>query len=95
MDNLINLGYHSLLAGGRLPDGWETKGLFPDLKQGSLGSCAVVATGDNLLKPPSRANEIDAHDTVFRYNAPIAKYRFVCTAEVGGARCDLLHKCLY
>ena len=33
-----------------------------------------MAVGDNLLGA-GRGAEIDAHDTVVRYNAPIKKYR--------------------
>lgn len=39
--------------------------LFPDLKEGVFGSCAVVAVSHNLLGK-GRGPEIDAHDTVFR-----------------------------
>ena len=46
--------------------------LFPDLKPGDFGTCAVVAVGENVLHR-RRGPEIDAHDTVFRYNSPIKK----------------------
>ena len=42
---------------------------LPDLAEGSLGTCAIVANSDNLLKS-QRGKEIDAHDTVFRHNTP-------------------------
>ena len=43
---------------------------LPDLTEGSLGTCAIVANSDNLLKS-RRGAEIDAHDTVFRHNTPM------------------------
>jgi hypothetical protein len=46
---------------------------FPHIPQGSLGSCAVVANSDNLLKG-KRGAEIDAHDSVFRHNTPVVGY---------------------
>mmetsp|Transcript_5733 Transcript_5733/g.14731 ORF Transcript_5733/g.14731 Transcript_5733/m.14731 type:complete len:504 (-) Transcript_5733:107-1618(-) len=58
---------------------------FPDLQPGELGSCAVVAVGDNMLKQ-GRGAEIDAHDTVFRYNSPIKAY----VADVG-SQSDVLY----
>lgn len=42
---------------------------LPDIPEGSLGTCAIVANSDNLLKA-QRGKEIDAHDTVFRHNTP-------------------------
>jgi len=48
--------------------------LFPDLKPGDLGSCAVVAVGDNMLRQ-KRGPEIDSHDTVWRYNAPYKRFK--------------------
>lgn len=42
---------------------------LPDLSEGSLGTCAIVANSDNLLKA-QRGKEIDEHDTVFRHNTP-------------------------
>jgi len=70
----------------QLPQEWESQGVFPSLKAGSLGTCAVVAVGDNLLQPPGRGAEIDAHDTVWRYNSPIKKWG----AQVG-RRSDILY----
>jgi hypothetical protein len=57
-----------------LPADWEATGFFPEAKQGALGTCAVVATGDNLMQSPLRGEEIDAHDTVIRYNSPMKGY---------------------
>ena len=42
---------------------------LPNLTEGALGTCAIVANSDNLLKS-TRGSEIDAHDTVFRHNTP-------------------------
>ena len=61
-----------IFKSGSIPDG-ATKTLFPDLEQGAFGSCAVVAVGDNLLRA-KHGEDIDAHDTVIRYNAPMKKY---------------------
>eukprot|EP00898_Chlorokybus_atmophyticus_P003044 jgi/Chlat1/3740/Chrsp259S08833 len=47
--------------------------LFPDLQPGAFGTCAIVAVGDNMLHQ-QRGPEIDSHDTVFRYNSPMARY---------------------
>lgn len=44
-----------------------------NLKPRMLGSCALVANSDNLLKG-SRGAEIDAHDTIFRHNTPITGF---------------------
>uniref|UniRef100_A0A7S0N8T3 Peptidase C1A papain C-terminal domain-containing protein n=1 Tax=Pyramimonas obovata TaxID=1411642 RepID=A0A7S0N8T3_9CHLO len=52
------------------PDG---ENFFPEVSKGELGSCAVVAVADNMLGK-RRGPEIDAHDTVFRYNGPIKAY---------------------
>ncbi|XRB22380.1 glycosyltransferase family 29 protein [Pseudoscourfieldia marina] len=46
---------------------------FPSLAPGSLGSCAVVGAADTVLGK-KRGEEIDDHDTVFRYNGPIKGY---------------------
>ena len=43
-----------------------------------LGSCALVAVADSMLGK-KRGPEIDAHDTVFRYNGPIKAYK----ADIG------------
>ena len=43
---------------------------MPDFTEGSLGTCAIVANSDNLLKA-QRGTEIDAHDTVLRHNTPL------------------------
>jgi hypothetical protein len=60
---------------GLIPPPPKWGGLFPALGGGALGSCAVVAVGDNLLDRPFRGREIDAHDTVWRYNSPVNKFR--------------------
>eukprot|EP00898_Chlorokybus_atmophyticus_P006059 jgi/Chlat1/6454/Chrsp45S00469 len=67
--------------------------LFPDLKPGALGSCAVIAAltkalqqvGDNVLHH-QRGPEIDSHDTVFRYNSPMKKY-----ADDIGSKSDIMY----
>jgi len=43
---------------------------LPSITEGALGSCAIVANSDNLLKG-NRGAEIDMHDTVFRHNTPM------------------------
>ena len=53
-------------------DAWRQRKLA-DLKPRMLGSCALVANGDNLLKG-KRGEEIDAHDTIFRHNTPVKGY---------------------
>ena len=45
----------------------------PALYKGSLGSCAFVGTGEQLLQAQF-GPEIDAHDSVIRYNNPIKGY---------------------
>ena len=47
--------------------------LPPALEKDSLGSCALIGTGDQLLQAKF-GDEIDAHDTVIRYNTPIKGY---------------------
>eukprot|EP00899_Mesostigma_viride_P016206 jgi/Mesvir1/24587/Mv21909-RA.1 len=71
------------LVPGKLPEGYLD--LFPDLAPGDFGSCAVVAVGINLLHA-RRGREIDAHDTVIRYNSPIGGYE----GDVG-ARVDVFY----
>ena len=44
-----------------------------ELKAGSWGTCALVGSGANLLKQ-QYGNQIDAHDTVIRYNSPLDGY---------------------
>jgi hypothetical protein len=56
---------------------------FPDLR--SLGTCAVVAVGANLLNL-DRGKEIDAHDTVIRYNSPMKKFE-----KSVGKKTDILY----
>ena len=68
----IRKGPHHLFPGKKLPE--NAADVFPDLKRGDLGSCALVAVADSMLGK-KRGPEIDAHDTVFRYNGPI-KVRF-------------------
>ena len=45
----------------------------PALYKGSLGSCAFIGTGEQLLQGEF-GPEIDAHDSVIRYNNPIKGY---------------------
>ena len=59
---------------GVVPDEKDWDKWFPDLKPGAFGTCAVVAVGDVLLTA-KRGSEIDAHDTVIRYNAPLKRYK--------------------
>jgi hypothetical protein len=47
---------------------------LPSITDGSLGSCAIVANSDNLLKG-NRGEEIDMHDTVFRHNTPMKGFQ--------------------
>jgi len=47
---------------------------FPDLQPSAFGTCAVVAVGDTMLTS-KRGAEIDAHDTVIRYNSPLKVVR--------------------
>eukprot|EP00899_Mesostigma_viride_P012975 jgi/Mesvir1/21679/Mv04100-RA.1 len=47
--------------------------LIPHMGAGGLGSCAFVANGDNLKRHP-RGAEIDAHDTVIRFNTPLSGF---------------------
>ena len=51
----------------------ETAQKLPDLKPGSLGSCALIGNSDNMLKH-EWGSQIDAHDTVIRHNTPVGKY---------------------
>jgi len=44
--------------------------LPPALRKDSLGTCAFIGTGDQLLQAKF-GDDIDAHDTVIRYNTPI------------------------
>jgi hypothetical protein len=66
------------------------------VKQGGLGTCAVVATGDNLLQAPLRGGEIDAHDTVIRYNSPMKGFEHQvlvkCPTRIP---CDFCEKLIY
>lgn len=59
---------------GRSPAGlkkWDQKRRsLINLGPGSLGSCALVANSENMLKG-KRGADIDAHDTVFRHNTPV------------------------
>jgi len=45
----------------------------PALYKGSLGRCAFIGTGEQLLQG-NFGEEIDAHDSVVRYNNPIKGY---------------------
>ena len=62
-----------LFVGNKVPPEEKWKEYFADIKPFGLGTCAVVAVGSNLLKS-NRGKEIDAHDTVIRYNSPMKKY---------------------
>jgi hypothetical protein len=57
----------------KLP-GVDGSTVFPDLKRGELGTCALVAVADNMLGQ-GRGPQIDNHDTVFRYNGPLKAYK--------------------
>mmetsp|Transcript_2790 Transcript_2790/g.9427 ORF Transcript_2790/g.9427 Transcript_2790/m.9427 type:complete len:252 (+) Transcript_2790:387-1142(+) len=46
---------------------------FPQLEYDSLGTCALVGYTNTLLNA-GFGEHIDAHDTVFRFNAPISNY---------------------
>lgn len=64
----IPTGPERCFVDGRVPEGKDAEQvlqLFPDLKEGVFGSCAVVAVSHNLLGK-GRGPEIDAHDTVLR-----------------------------
>jgi len=50
-------------------EAWRNSKLV-DLKPRMLGSCALVANSENLIKG-KRGAEIDAHDTIFRHNTPV------------------------
>ena len=54
---------------------WRQNKLM-DLKPRMLGSCALVANGDNLLRG-NRGADIDEHDTIFRHNTPIKGFERV------------------
>ena len=62
-----------LFVGNKVPTEEKWSSFFPDVKPLGFGSCAVVAVGSNVLKS-ERGKEIDAHDTVIRYNSPMKKY---------------------
>ena len=62
-----------LFVGNKVPPEEKWRNFFPDVKAKGFGTCAVVAVGSNLLKS-ERGEEIDAHDTVIRYNSPLKKY---------------------
>jgi hypothetical protein len=59
---------------GVVPDEKDWDKWFPDIQPGAFGTCAVVAVGDVLLAG-KRGAEIDAHDTVIRYNAPLKSFK--------------------
>ncbi|KAK3240691.1 hypothetical protein CYMTET_49486 [Cymbomonas tetramitiformis] len=62
-----------------------------DLQPGSLGTCALVGSGDTILEKHF-GGEIDAHDTVIRYNSPTSEnYR----RHVGSKTSFLIYKELY
>jgi len=63
-----------VFVNNEIPNVKSVPDLFPDLKPGSLGSCAVVAVGDNMLHQ-GRGWQIDAHDTVWRYNSPMNNFK--------------------
>ncbi|GAQ78900.1 sialyltransferase family protein [Klebsormidium nitens] len=84
----VPTGPERCFVDGRFPVGKDTEQvlqLFPDLKEGVFGSCAVVAVSHNLLGK-GRGPEIDAHDTVFRFNAPQEGFR-----KDVGARSTILY----
>ncbi|KAK3271123.1 hypothetical protein CYMTET_20508 [Cymbomonas tetramitiformis] len=53
------------------------------MEPGSLGTCAVVGTADNLLRV-KRGAEIDAHDFVVRFNTPIKGFEKAVGKKVDG-----------
>ena len=67
----IRKGPANLFPGRKLPE--NAAEVFPDLEKGALGACALVAVADGMLGK-KRGPEIDAHDTIFRYNGPIKDY---------------------
>lgn len=72
----------------KVPDGMsesDIAALLPDIGPGDLGACALVAVGDNMLRK-GRGPEIDAHDTVIRYNGPVKAY-----ARDIGTKSDILY----
>ena len=57
-----------------------------DVPLRSLGKCAIVAFGSNLMKTP-RGSEIDQHDTSFRFGlVPLKKY-----AKYAGSRAGFIY----
>jgi len=73
--NLTYGGHSAAKAMAVSHEEWErlrTSALL-DLKPRSLGSCALVGNSRNLLKG-ARGADIDAHDTIFRYNAPLKSF---------------------
>ncbi|KAK3247652.1 hypothetical protein CYMTET_42853 [Cymbomonas tetramitiformis] len=57
---------------------------LPNLSPGALGTCALVGAGDTLLAV-AKGDEIDAHDTVVRFNSPVSKF-----SEVVGKKTTML-----
>jgi hypothetical protein len=53
-----------------LADIW---GNLPDMAPGSLGTCALVGSADNMLKK-GWGKQIDAHDFVVRFNSVLTKF---------------------
>jgi len=70
---------------------WAMKGMskgskknIPELNTGVWGSCAIVGSSESLLKY-SWGKDIDAHDTIIRYNAPVKRF-----AKHVGSRSDVI-----
>ena len=72
---------------------WKVKQGDPryvPFERGFLGSCAFVANGDQVLQH-EWGGEIDAHDTVIRYNTPIRGFE----RHVGTKATLVFHKAKY
>jgi hypothetical protein len=59
-----------MTEGKTLEDIWDN---IPDIAAGSLGTCALVGSADNMLKK-GWGKQIDAHDFVVRFNSVLAGF---------------------